>query len=232
MLVWVRNSSAYPTARISLSTRLAAITLVTVLLGAAGPAWATTSTDATATAKTPLSTTSTLLPLPPPQAVQAQPTIRPTVSVSDVQLCEVGVLGELPLVPGLIGVGELFVGAGRGSQYRGGLWLGVRGEGPVWLEADAGLSLVQALTKQALGAGRVSLIDFETDLLTQVRGLVGLQFWPKVATWIGVTLNYQVSFGPNEMLVPTFFPVPLVFTDPQQRGGHQIWPGIAGGLRF
>jgi hypothetical protein len=73
---------------------------------------------------------------------------------------------------------------------------------------------------------------FETDLLTQVRGLVGLQFWPRVSSWIGVTLNYQVSFGPNERLVPTFFPVPVVLTDPQRRGGHQLWPGVAGGLRF
>jgi hypothetical protein len=177
------------------------------------------------------STTATLLTSPPPEVGEPHPTIRPTLSASDVQLFEVGVLGELPLMPGLTGVGELYVGAGRQSQYRGGLWLGVRGDGPVWLEADAGLSLVQALTKQASGVGRVSLIDFETDLLTQVRGLVGLQFWPRVSSWIGVTLNYQVSFGPNEMLVPTFFPVPVVLTDPQLRGGHQLWPGVAGGLR-
>jgi hypothetical protein len=168
----------------------------------------------------------------PPKTEPLRPALRPTLTTSDVQPFEVGVLGEMPVHDGLAVLGELYVGAGRGSQYRGGLWLGVRGDGPVWFEGDAGVSLVQALTKEARGEGRVSLIDFETDLLTQLRGVVGVQLWPRLAPWIGVTINYEVSFGPNEMLQPTYFPVPLVFTDTELRGGHQIWPGITGGVRF
>lgn len=159
--------------------------------------------------------------------------VSPVLAVSDVQPVEVGVQLRLPVLDGLDATGELAVAAGRGSQYLGVARVGVRTvDAPVWFGIDGGVALVQALTKGARGDGDVSLVAFETDLLSQLRARVGVQVLERFAPFVGVTLNYQVSFSPNEMLTPSFFPVPLVLGDRSNGGGHQLWPGLAAGVVF
>jgi hypothetical protein len=158
--------------------------------------------------------------------------VSPVLAVSDVQPVHIGVQLRVPVLDDLDVTAELGVAAGRGSQYLGEAFVGVRTDGPVWFGVDGGVALVQALTKGASGVGKVSLVEFETDLLSQLRGRVGVQVLERFAPFVGVTLNYQVSFAPNEMLTPSFFPVPLVLGDRSAGGGHQLWPGLVAGVVF
>lgn len=159
--------------------------------------------------------------------------LSPIVTVSDVQPVNIGAQLRVPVLDLFDATGEIAVGAGRGSQYLGEAAVGVRTQDePVWFAADFGMALIQALTQTGSGVGRVSLVDFETDLLSQLRVRVGVQVIDRLAPFFGVSLNYQVSFGPNTKLTPSYFPIPIFLVDPAQGGGHQIWPGLLGGFVF
>jgi hypothetical protein len=159
--------------------------------------------------------------------------LSPTLAVTDVQPIMVGLQLRVPVVSWLDGTAAAEVGAGRGSQYLGGVFVGARSVGEqVWFGVDGGVALVQALTQGARGIGDLSLVAYETDLLSQLRGRVGLDVIDRLSVFVGITLNYQVSFGPNPMLAPSYFPVPITLTDPKQGGGHQLWPGVSAGVMF
>lgn len=153
--------------------------------------------------------------------------VRLELSASDVQPVNVSAV---------FGFQHLYVratlGTGRGSQYVGGLSVGWRFSGMPQLEIDGGVLLVQALTKEARGTGPWSLVDYETDLLSQLRFAANFPVNEHFSAFAGVTANYQVSFGPNVVLPGSYLPPLILLAPPTGGGGHQLWLGGVAGARF
>ncbi len=158
---------------------------------------------------------------------ELEPTLRLELFASDVQ--PVTVAGGVEL--GRFHA-TLVLGAGRGSQYAGGLAVGVTLGGSRAVELDGAVLLVQALTAQASGLGPVSLLDYETDLLSQLRLTYRWTLAERLALFAGVTANYEVSFGPNVVLRGSYVPPLVRLAPPTGGGGHQLWPGALAGLRW
>lgn len=164
---------------------------------------------------------------PGERATELSPALRVELFASDVQ--PVTVAGGVEL--GRFHA-TLVLGAGRGSQYAGGLALGVALGASRAVELDGAVLLVQALTAQASGVGPVSLVDYETDLLSQLRLTYRWRLLEQLSLFAGVTANYQVSFGPNVVLRGSYLPPLIRLAPPTGGGGHQLWPGALAGLRW